>query len=48
MKWIQHYGKPGLNKRDLKAYIRQSHRIVAEGLSRKTKAALGLAAAAQD
>jgi predicted DNA-binding protein (MmcQ/YjbR family) len=48
MKWIQHYGKPGLNKQDLKAYIRQSHRIVAEGLSRKTQAALGLAAAVQD
>jgi predicted DNA-binding protein (MmcQ/YjbR family) len=48
MKWIQHFGKPGLNKRDLKTYTRQSHRIVAEGLSGKTQAALGLVAAAQD
>jgi predicted DNA-binding protein (MmcQ/YjbR family) len=48
MKWIQHYGKPGLNKRDLKAYIRQSHRIVSEGLPRKRQVALGLVAATKD
>ncbi len=48
MKWIQHYEKPGLNKRDLKSYIRQSHRIVAEGLPRKRQLALGLVVAAPD
>ena len=31
MKWIQHYGKPGLNDKDLKGYLKESHRIVAGG-----------------
>ena len=42
MKWIQHYGKPGLNLKDLKSYLRQSHRLVALGLSRMKRAELGL------
>jgi predicted DNA-binding protein (MmcQ/YjbR family) len=42
MKWIQHYAKPGLSDRDLKDYLHESHRIVARGLSRKQRAALGL------
>ena len=42
LKWIQHYAKPGLSDRDLKAYIRQSHALVAQGLSKKKQAALGL------
>jgi predicted DNA-binding protein (MmcQ/YjbR family) len=42
MKWIQHYGKPGLNLKDLKSYLRQSHRLVALGLSKKKRAELGL------
>jgi predicted DNA-binding protein (MmcQ/YjbR family) len=42
MKWIQHYGKPGLSTTDLKAYLSQSHRIVASGLSKKRQRALGL------
>ena len=42
MKWIQHYGKPGLSKSDLKAYIAESHRIVGLGLSRKKRRELGL------
>ena len=42
LKWIQHYARPGLSKRDLKRYIAESHRIVAQGLSRKTRQALGL------
>ena len=42
MKWIQHYGKPGLSAKDLKSYLRQSHRLVALGLSRKKRAELGL------
>src|SRR5262249_40645823 len=44
LKWIQHYAKPGLRDADLKAYIRQSHTLVAEGLSKKKQAALGLIA----
>ena len=42
MKWIQHYAKPGLSDRDLRDYIAQSHSIVAQGLSKKKRIALGL------
>jgi predicted DNA-binding protein (MmcQ/YjbR family) len=42
MKWIQHYAKPGLSDDDLKDYLRESHRIAAAGLPKKTQAALGL------
>jgi predicted DNA-binding protein (MmcQ/YjbR family) len=42
MSWIQHYAKPGLTDGELKDYIRQSHRIVAGGLSRKKQRELGL------
>lgn len=43
MKWIQHYAKPGLSKRDLKDHIRQSYRLVAHGLSKIKRRELGLA-----
>ncbi len=43
MKWIQHYAKPGLADADLKDYLRESHRIVALGLSKKKQRELGLA-----
>ena len=42
MKWIQQYDQPGLSKQELKDYIRQSHAIVARGLSKKKRIALGL------
>jgi len=42
MSWIQHYAKPGLSDGELKDYIRQSHRIVASGLSKKKQRELGL------
>lgn len=42
MKWIQHYDEPGLPDEDLKDYIRLSHRIVGEGLSKKKQRELGL------
>jgi predicted DNA-binding protein (MmcQ/YjbR family) len=42
LKWIQHFAKPGLADSDLKEYIRQSHRMVAEGLSTKKQVELGL------
>ena len=42
LKWIQHFGKPGLGKRDLRDYIRQSHQIVSAGLPKKKQLALGL------
>jgi predicted DNA-binding protein (MmcQ/YjbR family) len=43
MKWIQHFAQPGLSDADLRDYIRQSHVIVANGLSRKRRIELGLA-----
>lgn len=45
MKWIQHHGKPGLSDKDLKGYLKESHRIVALGLSKKKRKELGLAEA---
>lgn len=42
MKWIQHYDKPGLSDEDLRAYLRESHRIVSLGLSKKRQRELGL------
>ena len=44
LKWIQHYAKPGLSDAALRDYIRQSHAIVAQGLSKKKRIALGLGA----
>jgi predicted DNA-binding protein (MmcQ/YjbR family) len=42
MKWIQHFAKPGLTDGALRDYIRQSHSIVSQGLSKKKRIALGL------
>lgn len=42
LKWIQHFAKPGLPDAALRDYIRQSHSIVAEGLSKKRRKELGL------
>ncbi len=44
MKWIQHYASPGLDDDSLKAYIKASHRLVADGLSKKKQVELGLLA----
>lgn len=46
LKWIQHYAKPGLSDGDLRDYIRRSHAIVAQGLSKKKRGELGLGGAA--
>lgn len=43
LKWIQHYARPGLSDDELRDYIRESHEIVAQGLSKKRRAELGLA-----
>ena len=43
LKWIQHYAAPGLSDDELATYIRRSHDLVAEGLSKKAREALGLA-----
>ncbi|MDH7798031.1 MULTISPECIES: MmcQ/YjbR family DNA-binding protein [unclassified Beijerinckia] len=42
MKWIQHFAKPGLSDGELRDYLRQSHTIVARGLSKKRRIELGL------
>ena len=42
MKWIQQFEKPGLSDDDLKAYLRESHRIVSLGLTKKKQKELGL------
>jgi predicted DNA-binding protein (MmcQ/YjbR family) len=42
LKWIQHYALPGLSDAGLRDYIRQSHLIVARGLTKKSQHALGL------
>lgn len=42
MTWIQHYARPGLDDDDLRSYLKESHRIVAAGLPKKTQRALGL------
>lgn len=41
MKWIQHYTTPGLNDDALQDYIRESHRIVSLGLTKKKQRELG-------
>lgn len=42
LKWIQHFARPGLSDRELRDYIRRSHFIVSQGLSRKKRIELGL------
>jgi predicted DNA-binding protein (MmcQ/YjbR family) len=42
LKWIQHFAKPGLSDPELRSYIRQSHRMVAQSLPKKTRITLGL------
>jgi len=42
MKWIQHYDAGGMTDDDLKAYLAESHRIVASGLPKKVRDQLGL------
>lgn len=44
MSWIQDYADPGLRDADLEAYIRESYRLVAAGLSRRKRAELGISA----
>ena len=42
MKWIQHYEKPGLSDKELRAHIKESHKIVSLGLTKKLQKELGL------
>ena len=41
-KWIQQYDAPGLSDADLKYYLRESHRLVSLGLTKKKQKELGL------
>ncbi len=43
MTWIQHFAEPGLSDEELREYLRQSHRIVSLGLTKKKQRELGLA-----
>jgi predicted DNA-binding protein (MmcQ/YjbR family) len=45
MKWIQHYQDCGLDDEALRDYIQTSHRLVADGLSKKKQRELGLLSA---
>lgn len=45
LSWIQNYDKPGLSDAQLKDYLRQSHTLVAQGLTKKKRRELGLAPA---
>lgn len=42
MKWIQRYSEESMDDDGLKAYIRESYRIVAEKLTKSTRQQLGL------
>ncbi len=42
LKWIQHYGQPGLSDKQLRNYLRLSYRLVTKGLSKRTRAELGI------
>jgi predicted DNA-binding protein (MmcQ/YjbR family) len=42
LKWIQSFDKPGLSKREVKAYLHASHDMVAAALPKRTRTELGL------
>jgi predicted DNA-binding protein (MmcQ/YjbR family) len=42
LKWIQHFSKPGLSDAALRDHIRASHAMIANALSKKSRAELGL------
>ena len=42
LKWIQHYARPGLDDDRLKSYLKRSHLIVSQRLSKKKQRELGL------
>jgi predicted DNA-binding protein (MmcQ/YjbR family) len=42
MKWIQQYDVPGTEDEELMYYLRESHRIVSLGLTKKKQKEYGL------
>jgi predicted DNA-binding protein (MmcQ/YjbR family) len=47
LKWLQHFGAPGLSDSDLRDHIAISYDLVAAGLSGKRRAELGIPQSAQ-
>lgn len=43
LSWIQYYEPGGLTAADLRAYLTESHRLVAAGLTKRQRQTLGLA-----
>lgn len=41
-KWVQHFEAPGLTDNELREHLEDSHSLVAEGLTKKKQAELGL------
>lgn len=42
MKWFQRFNDKGLSDKDLKVYLRESHKLAAKGLTKKLQHELGL------
>ncbi len=42
MKWFQRFNSDGLNDRDLKTYLKESHRLAGLALTKKARRELGL------
>jgi predicted DNA-binding protein (MmcQ/YjbR family) len=42
LKWIQSYDEPGLSNAELKGYLRASHQMASQGLSRRVRKEMGL------
>lgn len=42
MSWIQHHTEPGLTNAELEHYLRQSHALAAQNLTKKLQRELGL------
>lgn len=41
--WVQHHATPGLSDDELREHLEDSHRLVAQGLTKKKRSELGLA-----
>jgi predicted DNA-binding protein (MmcQ/YjbR family) len=42
LKWIQSYARPGLSKKEVKAYLTASYQVVADALPARSRKQLGL------
>ncbi|SEQ38110.1 MmcQ/YjbR family DNA-binding protein [Thalassovita taeanensis] len=48
LKWVQHFGPPGLSDAALEDHLRASYDMIAAALPKKTRAALGLTIVAKE